>query len=151
MSFKVTRSRKGQTKNFRFGRFDRGESALSGQFFFGRHLLGNYPGSENYKYCLLCLCVVFIITAKHRSCRWCKRGRSENLVQCEKSESAPPVGWSRAELYSGTLRWNNTRGQNYAYFQNNGFHSFKSIRDETLYQELPSHTYTHTHTYNSPI
>ena len=29
----------------------RGEWAYSGHFFFRRHLIGSYAGSENYKYC----------------------------------------------------------------------------------------------------
>ena len=54
-------------------------------------------------------------------------------------------------FYSAKIGLNHTCGQNYTYFQNNTFHSFKPMGDETLYQELHTHTYAQTHTYTFDI
>ena len=91
----------------------RGEWAYSGHFFFRPHLLANYSGSENYK---CCRCWAHEWSSQLPQNIGvdvnCKRGRSENIGPCQKSESTPPVGRGRAELCSGTMRLNYTRGQN---------------------------------------
>ena len=54
------------------------------------------------------------------------------------------VRWEK--FYAGAMKLNHNRGQNFKCFQNNSIHNFKTIGDETLYQELPP-THTHRHAY----
>ena len=71
-------------------------------------------------------CVVFLITAKHQS--WLEMQKKEKWKcrLCQKSETTPPMGWVRAELYSGTMRSNDTWGQNFTYFQNSIMNNYKA-------------------------
>ena len=63
----------------------------------------------------------------------------------KKSESTSPVGWGWAEFCSGT--YNEIKFYPRAklhIFHYNVIHNYNTMGDETLYQELPPHTSTHT-------
>ena len=53
------------------------------------------------------------------------------------------VGSDRAVFRYNKLNY--SRGQTYTYFQNNTIHSFRSVGNKTLYQELPPHIHTDTY------